>query len=228
MTAPDPARPAPWTADQLLRSDATWDQIAEREGWLEIHRHTGLSRTIADVAFEYAIACVADRETLNVRLLHEQDTEIVRLRAELAALLPGSRYADAARPASEREALAAVVRSVIPARLNQQSRTGIDYDVADALLAAGWRRDGGENTALLDWIEEKAALANGVTIETTAWDEREQEHRSVAYHSGTEDRRVNVTWGPKMGHFAHADTLREALGMAMQRSAGRPIPTEER
>ena len=101
----------------------------------------------------------------------------------------------------------------IIAALRDETDTRMLLDVA--------RQDGARDRAALEWIESRSCLPSGVTIATTAWDEKYKEHRSV-YYGGVRDRRVMVSWGPKMGHFRRNDTLMGALESAMRLSAISP------
>ena len=102
----------------------------------------------------------------------------------------------------------------IIAALRDETNTRMLLDVA--------KQDGESDRAALEWIENRSCLPNGVTIETTACDEKYTERRSVFY-GGQRDRHIMVSWGPKMGHFRHAATLRDALASAMRLS---PISPE--
>ncbi len=81
------------------------------------------------------------------------------------------------------------------------------------------------DTERLDWIAEVSQLANGFTAERQAWSEKFGEWQSVAYPSATRSPRTLISWGPKMGHFRNADTLREAIDAA--RAVSGPTDTEK-
>ncbi len=129
-------------------------------------------------------------------------------------------FATAVQAEADKKIDAIVTDGGIVAVLEAHHAAEVRIAALESQLASA-RRD----AARLDWLQEKSQLANGVEIETTAWDAQEHEHRSVAYHSGTEGRRINVSWGPKLGHFAHQDSLREAIDNAMQREVPPPPGT---
>lgn len=128
---------------------------------------------------------------------------------------------DPARPASEREALARIIDDMFVTRVNfTEAPSPIDCEyAADAILAAGWRRDGGEDTVRLDWVESNLCDVAPQSQDNT---------RELVIPSNP-DKPIWRIFTESTGRVVSGH-LRGAIDAGMKRdalSAGRPIPTED-